>query len=95
VIHGAPGSTYYLNQAQATGGSHSTVTGPEPAGDSSGRKRWRLAAGAVGGLGRRGVDDRWAWPVARVAAALALASAFTLPLVTRTRALVPPRVQRD
>jgi hypothetical protein len=52
VIHGAPRSTYHVNNAQATGGGHSamTVSWPEPAGDSSGRKRWRLAAGAVGGL---------------------------------------------
>jgi hypothetical protein len=52
VIHGAPRSTYHLNNAQATGGGHSTVTvsGPEPAGDNPGRKRWRLVASVVGGL---------------------------------------------
>jgi hypothetical protein len=52
VIHGAPRSTYHVNNAQATGGGHSTVTvsGPEPAGDNPGRKRRRLVAGAAGGL---------------------------------------------
>jgi hypothetical protein len=52
VIHGAPRSTYHVNNAQATSGGHSTVTvsGPEPAGDSRGRTRWRPIAGAVGGL---------------------------------------------
>jgi hypothetical protein len=52
VIHGAPRSTYHVNNAQATTGGNSTVTvsGPEPAGDNPSRKRWRLVAGTVGGL---------------------------------------------
>jgi hypothetical protein len=52
VIHGAPRSAYHVNNAQATGGGHSTVTvsGPEPADDGRGRNRRRLVAGAVGGL---------------------------------------------
>jgi AbiTii len=49
VIHGAPRSTYHVNNAQATGGSQSTVavSSPEPAGDGRGRNRWRLAAGGL------------------------------------------------
>jgi hypothetical protein len=50
VIHGAPRSTYHVNNAQATSGGRSTVTvsAPEPNGDSPGRRRWRrVAAGVV------------------------------------------------
>jgi hypothetical protein len=52
VIHGAPRSTYYLNNAQAMGGGHSTVTvsNSQPDGDNPGGKRWRLVASAAGGL---------------------------------------------
>jgi AbiTii len=52
VIHGAPRSTYHVNNAQATGGGHSSVTGsgPEPDGDNPGRKRRRLLASVAGGL---------------------------------------------
>jgi hypothetical protein len=50
VIHGAPRSTYHVNNAQATGGGDSTVTvpGPEPDGDNPGRKR-RPVLASVGG----------------------------------------------
>jgi AbiTii len=52
VIHGAPRSTYHLNNAQATGGGQSTVivSGPEPDSDSPSRRRWGLAAKTAGGL---------------------------------------------
>jgi hypothetical protein len=53
VIHGAPRSTYHLNTAQATGGSHSAVTAQHPrdAEDTLARKRrWGIIGGLIGGL---------------------------------------------
>jgi hypothetical protein len=52
VIHGAPQSTYHLNNAQATGGGQSTVivSGPEPDSESPSRRRWGLVAKTAGDL---------------------------------------------
>jgi len=47
VIHGAPRSTYHVNNAQATGDGHSSVTVSASEPDGPGRRRWRLVAGAA------------------------------------------------